>query len=389
MYWRFYSLVGLVFILASVHVLADERLQTPFVTTVDSAAPTAAVSLLMPAQDFLFFSVHKSPRERSQHGSEEQKGLATPITTYTLLRRSAPRSLVLPTFVQDLLGPWLPQLPRPDPPRLFSEKAASNLELSPWPVKPSPQPPRVDHVWRVVPVETVAQTLDHPTLDGDVDLGLEVRAGTGKRDRATNAIKGTASSRFTLLPTRFFGQRFGHYLNIMGRNDEVAQATLEQLRLGVVTNGAYALNPSTKVITPTGAVVGSLSWMPPVRDRYAHDPWRVVAFRWYPTVSIEGRSHMGEEKKRAVINRLPLDTLIGSLRGELRLDFLSPHLAASGNYQYQQRLTDAQTKWEQASLSLKYQLNHQVTLGSSFTHGKKAPHQPIERGLALEMGVTF
>jgi hypothetical protein len=175
----------------------------------------------------------------------------------------------------------------------------------------------------------------------------------------------------------------------MGKDDETGQPSNGQLRMVLATNGAYAVNPSTRVITPTGEVVGTLSWMTTARERYTQDPWQVVAFRWYPTVSCEGRSLIGEEKKKAEANRMPLATLIGSLRGDLRLDFLSPQLAASGNYHYKQRLTDAQTKWEQATVSWKYQLNPHVSLGGSFTHGKNAPNQQTERELKLEMGVTF
>ena len=98
---------------------------------------------------------------------------------------------------------------------------------------------------------------------------------------------------------------------------------------------------------------------------------------------------MGEGQNEAEANSLPLATLTGNFGGDLRLDFLSPRLAASGNYQYGQRLTDAQTKWEQAALSWNYQLNSQVSLGGSFTHGKRAPNQQTERGFKLEIGVVF
>ena len=44
---------------------------------------------------------------------------------------------------------------------------------------------------------------------------------------------------------------------------------------------------------------------------------------------------MGEVKNKAEVDRAPLATLTGNLYGDLRLDFLSPRLAASGNYQYE------------------------------------------------------
>ena len=98
---------------------------------------------------------------------------------------------------------------------------------------------------------------------------------------------------------------------------------------------------------------------------------------------------MGEAQNKVEGNRAPLATLTGTLHGDLRLDFLSPRLAASGNYQYGQSLTDAQTQWEQATFSWQYQLNAHVSLGGSFTHGTSTPTQHTAHGFTLEMGVTF
>jgi hypothetical protein len=245
----------------------------------------------------------------------------------------------------------------------------------------------VDRVWKVSPVETWEQDLERSPLDRKIDLGMEVHAGTTKKDQTTNAIKGTASSQFTLLPLGILESRFGRYLDMLGKDKK--SAILQNIQFGVTTNGAYTLNPHTKAITSFGEVVGSLNWTPVAPKRFTRDPWRIVAFRVLPSFSWEGRSLLGEDKKQATANKLPLDTLTGILHGDLRLDFLSPQLAASGEYQYRQQLADAQMKWELASVSLKYQLNSQVSLSGSFTQGQKAPNQPAEHGLELKVGVTF
>jgi len=227
------------------------------------------------------------------------------------------------------------------------------------------------------------------TVDGGVDFGLEVHAGGTKKDRATNAIKGTTRTQVSLLPASVLQQRFGQYLGTRGTDKERGIPGTGQLRMVLATNGEYALNPSTRDFTPKGEIVGSLNWRTPASDRFIRDPWRFVAFRWYPTVSCEGRSLLIQGENKTTENRAPLATLTGSIGGDLRLDFLSPLLAASGNYQYGQHLTDAQTKWERATVTWNYQLNARVSLGGSFSQSKRAPTQQPEREFKLEMGVMF
>jgi len=387
MYRCFYSLVGFVFLLAPHLVLAEEPTFRPLIANAGSVTSATVTGLLLPAQDY--FSVGEPLRRGSLNEGEQREDPHVPVTAYAFVYHSGPPSLALPVLVHDLVGPWLSRLTSHDPLVVSAYQATVPLAQSPLQAKQKALLPRVDQVWRVAPVGTLARTPDGLAIDGDVDLGLEVHAGSTKKERATNAIKGTGSTQVTLLPARALEQRFGRYLSMMGKDDETGQPNNGQLRMVLATNGAYDVNPSTRAITPTGEVVGTLSWMTTSRERFTKDPWQVVAFRWYPTVSCEGRRLMGEGKKKAEVNRVPLTTLTGSLQGDLRLDFLSPQLAASGKYHYRQRLTDAQTKWEQATVSWKYQFNPHVSLGGSFTHGKNAPNQQPERELKLEMGVTF
>jgi len=356
------------------------------VPTAPIATDAASAGLFFSAHDL--FDVVAPIRGDSQNEGIDRKAPAT-FTANELAYLSGPRSLAFPTPVQALVGPWLPKLTNSDPTVVSTYKATGHMEPSPWQAEKKAPISRMDQVWRVAPARTLARTYDGMTIDGDVDLGLEVHAGSAKKDRATNALKGTVSTQVTLLPDSFLEQRFGRYLGMMGKNEESGQTSTGQMRMVLATNGAYDLNPSTRAIKPTGAIVGTLSWMTPTQDRFTPDPWQVVAFRWQPSVSCEGRSLVGDEKKKAEANRLPVATLTGNLRGDLRLDFLSPWLAASGNYHYGQGLTDGQAQWEQTTFSWKYQLNSQVSLGGSFTHDKGASKQQTERGLKLEMGVTF
>jgi hypothetical protein len=157
----------------------------------------------------------------------------------------------------------------------------------------------------------------------------------------------------------------------------------------LATNGEYAINPSTRDVTPKGEVVGRLSWMTPVNHRFTHDPWQLVAFRWHPTVSCEGRSGIGGETSATTANWAPLATLTGNFGGDLRLDFLSRRLVASGNYQYKQHLTDAPARWEQTTFSWNYQLNTQASLRGSFTQNKQAANQRPDQEFKFELGVKF
>jgi hypothetical protein len=372
MYWRFYGLIGFIFLLSHHFVLADELVPSPVGPNALIMTDAAIAGLLLPAQDSL--------------GGKESHAT---LTANKLAYHSGPPSLALPTPVQGLVGPWLSRLKSREPTVVSAHKATGYIEQSPRQAEKKTPVPRVDQVWRVAPAGALARKSDGMTVDGDFDLGLEVHAGSTKEDRATNVIKGITSTRVTLLPESYLQPRLGQYLGAMGKENEIGKISRGEMRMVLATDGGYEINPSTGETKHKGEVIGTLSWMTTARDRFIHDPWQVVAFRWQPTMSCEGRSIMGDEKKKAEVNRLPLATLTGNLRGDLRLDFLSPRLATSGNYQYGQGLTDAQTKWDQATFSWNYQLNSQVSLGGSFTQGKRSPNQQTERGLKLEIGVMF
>ena len=387
MHWRLYSLVSFFVLLSHHHALADELVPSPLVPNTRIETEAASAELRLSAQDLLGVTEHV--RRRPSSGGEDRKEPLTTLIANEQAYHLGPPLLALPAPVQDLVGPWLPRLTRREPPVVFATKTKGYPKQSLGHAEKKTPIPRVDKVWRVAPVGALARTYDGMTIDGGFDLGLEVRAGSTKKDRATNAIKGTTNTQISLLPANSLQQRLGRYLSTLGRDDERGHASKGQLRMVLATNGEYAINPSTRDITPKGEAVGTLSWMTPPSDRFTHDPWQVVAFRWHPTVSCEGRSIIGEEANKAEAKWVPLATLTGNLGGDLRLDFLSPQLSASGNYQYGQRLTDTQTKWEQATFSWKYQLNSQVSLGGSFTQDKREPNQQIERAFKLEMGVKF
>ncbi len=386
MYWRFCGLVGFIFFLSHHLVLADEMVPHLTASDVRIVPDATGAGLRLPALNLLGVTEQGG---RCSGGEEDQQASPTTVTVNALTSHSSPPTLVLPVPVQALLNPWLSKITSQEPAVGSASKVQGFSEHFPWSAEKKVPPPRVDQAWRVAPVGALTQTSGGMTIDGGADLGLEMHAGSTKKDRATNAVKGTASTQVTLAPASDLLPRFGRYLGTGGTNDERATPSQEPLRMVLVTNGAYTLNPSTREITPTGEAVGTLSWMPPMRERFTQDPWHVVAFRWHPTVSCEGRSLLGAEQKTTEATKAQLATLTGNLRGDLRLDFLSPKLVATGDYQYGHRLTDAQTTWEQATVSWKYQLNTHLSLGGSFTHGTRAQQPQKERELKLEMGVTF
>jgi|GEM_PF-4810928 len=384
MYWRFYGLVSFMFFLSHHLVLADEFVPNLLAPDTRTEPEATGAGLRLSAPDLL--GVTEQVRHCSGSEEDKKESPAT-VTVNAPTSHSNPPRLVLPALVQALVGPWLSKIASHEPPAGSTSNAPGPREYVPWLVEKKIPPPRVDQTWRVAPAGALAQTYGGMAIDGSTDLGLEMHAGSTKKDRATNAVKGTAGTQVTLVPASDLLPRFGRYLGTRGTDEERGTPSQGPLRMVLATNGAYTLNPSTKEIKPTGEAVGTLSWMPPMKEHFTHDPWHVVAFRWHPAVSCEGRSLLGMEQKTAEAMRAPLATLTGNLSGDLRLDFLSPKLVASGNYQYGHRLTDAQTTWEQATVSWKYQLNTHLSLGGSFTHGKSAPTQSTDRELKLE--VTF
>jgi hypothetical protein len=386
MHWRIFGLVGFIVLLSHHRGLAEEGLPSPPTPDVRVGTETTLTELRLPPHGLVEMA------EQVRCCSESEMDDRTePPSTLSMKERAPSLSLPLcplPALTQKLLGPWLPRLTRHAPSVVSASKASGYPEPSPRAEKKF-SPLRLDQVWRIAPAGARVQTADGMTVNGGVDLGLEVHAGSTKKDRATNAIKGTTRTQVSLLPVSALQQRFGQYLGTRGTDEGRGTAGTGQLRMVLATNGEYTLNPSTRDFTPKGEVVGSLSWRTPASDRFIRDPWRFVAFRWYPTVSCEGRSLLIQGENKTTANRAPLATLTGSIGGDLRLDFLSPLLAASGNYQYGQHLTDAQTKWERATVSWNYQLNARVSLGGSFTQSKRAPTQQPERAFKLEMGVMF
>ncbi|MGE4092522.1 MAG: hypothetical protein AB7G75_16940 [Candidatus Binatia bacterium] len=348
---------------------------------------TFVTALRLPVQDL--FSKIQDTSPPHQNTKANRNSPQTQLTANKLARHSAPQSFTLPTPVQELVGPWLPKLKSPPPTDAHSRKAEGHFGRSLWQAEKKILPSRVDRVWRITPTDSLAKTYKSTMIDGGFDLGLEVHAGSTKKDRTTNAVKGTARTRITLLPEGYLQQRLGKSIVSLGKDDGRGAIDIGKMRMEIATDGGYAINPNTGATKPQGEIAGTLSWVAATTDYFTHDPWKAVAFRWQPAVRWEGRSVMGETKRQIVADGLPEATFAGHLRGDLRLDFLSPRLVASGNYHYGQGLTDTQAKWDQAKLSWTYQLNSHVSLGGSFTHGKRSPNQQTEHGLKLELGVMF
>ena len=387
MYWRFYGLVSLLFLFSHCYALADERVPSPLAHDERIKTEAALARLLFPMHDLLGMAeqVRCCPRDE---GDDQTKPRAL-LTVNERTSHLGPPLLPLPAVMQDLVSPLLLRLIHRKSPVVSTSKTTSYSEPSLGQMKKKDPLPRVDQVWRVAPTGSLARTYSGMTIDGGVNLGLEVHAGSTTKDRATNAIKGTTSTQVSLWPARSLPQRFGKYFDTQGTDEQQGNASKGQLRMVLATNGEYALNPSTRDLIPKGEVVGTLSWMTAASDRFIRDPWQFVAFRVHPTVSCEGRRPLGEETDKTVAKQGPLATLTGSIGGDLRLDFLSPQLAASGNYHYGQHLTGTQTKWEQVTVSWNYQLNTQVFLGGSFTQNKRTLNPQPDRAFKLEMGVTF
>ena len=386
MHSRFYGLVGLLVLLCHPPALADlERPHffSPFARPMTGGAD---VGLQLPITDLL--RVAEQSRQARESRSAGYPDPSFSVTAHPVVLRSrSPLSFLSPP-VQELLRPWLPTRAHRDSVSAAAAKTNESLMPPVWQATQKTPLPRLDHVWNLAPGNRLAQRYGGWLIESDTDVSLEVRAGGTKKDWATNMIKGTTTTQLRLLPALGLLQRFGRYLTLLSADTARRNSSPGQLHMVLATNGTYALHPGSKTFKPTGEVVGTLSWAPIPHERLVSDPWRVVAFRLDPSIQWEGRSTVSTEQNNVSLG-MPVATVTGKLRGDVRLDFLSPRLTASGDYHYGQRLTDTRATWQQATVSWTYRLNTHVSVGGSFKHGTLAANHAPQRELKLEMGVTF
>ena len=179
MHWRVFGLVGFIVLLSHHHSLAEEWGPSPPTLNAHIGTEIALTELRLPPYDL----VEMAEQVRCCSGSEEDDRTEQPFIL-TMKERApslGPPLRPLPALMQEILGPWLPRLTRHARPVVSASKATRYPEPSPRQAENKVSPLRLDQVWRIAPAGARVQTADGMTVDGGVDLGLEVHAGSTKK----------------------------------------------------------------------------------------------------------------------------------------------------------------------------------------------------------------
>jgi hypothetical protein len=246
---------------------------------------------------------------------------------------------------------------------------------------------RVDGALRLARSGSLART-DRNTVEGMLDATVEAQVGSTQKPRAANSVKGTLGTQMVFHPGSEASWSPGEKSFSEKNNSKPGKSGEAGVSFLLATKRSYEVNPSTGKVKTQSELAGSFHWLP-VEQRFTQDPWGVIAFRWRPSVSCIGGGLLGTENTKAEETDAPQARLTGKVRGDLRLDFLTPGLVASGDYQYWQGLSSSPYAWHLTTLSWTYQFGAHVSLSGSFTQGKRLPSVSKERGLTMELRVMF
>lgn len=307
----------------------------------------------------------------------------------TLVRRSASLSHQILYAARPLLAPWVLRLspPAPAASRLPAESKSSLP--SRWAQAPSAaHVPRVDGALSLISAEALAGVPGIP-LNGQLAAGLEAQAGGTKQDRATNTVKGTVDANVLFRPGGSAHSSIGEGRAAGSLGSKAGTSQDGGLRVLLATTSAYEVNPRTGETKAQGAMAGSLHWGKPELGRFQPTPGHKISFRWQPEVSCTGRGLIEQGDTSTEQSGVQPAQLMGKVRGDLRLDFLSPRLVVGGEYHYWQEVSSAALAGVQATLSWRYQLSPQAAVEGSLTRGAPGPSASHSRHLAVELGMRF
>jgi len=316
-----------------------------------------------------------------------------PVTVPTALAGAAlarspgpqPTGVFLPWGV--LLNHWLAS-------QALSLQIARSLEDArrPPPAWGAPQqaathPYRVDGALRLTRSGSLVSAKEN-TVEGSLAATLAAQVGSTSRTRATTSVTGTVRTQVVVHPWEAANR--GPVESGSGEKNgkESGESGRAGVHLLVATKEVYKVHPRTGTVTTQGELLGSFHWQA-AEGRFRQDPWGLVSVRWRPAVSCEGGGPLGSKMTKAEETGSPPARLMGRVRGDLRLDFLTPRLVLSGDYQYGQGLSRAPYAWDFTTLSWTYQLSAQISVGGSFTQGRRLPDLPTEHGVTMELGVQF
>jgi len=320
---------------------------------------------------------------------ERQGKQAGTIAIAPLVRRSASPSYQLLHAVRPLLAPWVSRLSPLDP-TVGRLPVESKSPLSLW-LAQAPRAasvPRVDGALNLISADTSGGVPGIP-LNGQLAAGLEAQAGGTKQDRATNRVKGTvdADVLFRLgesVPSRI-GE--GHTVGSLGSKAGTSQDG--GLRILLATSSTYEVNPRTGETKAQGAMVGTLHWGKQEPGRFQPTLGHKISLRWQPEVSCTGRGLVEHGGTRAKPSGVQSAHLMSKVRGDLRLDFLSPRLVVGGEYHYWQEVSSAALAGVQSIFSWRYELSSQAAVEGSLTRGIPGSSASHSQHLTVALGMRF
>jgi hypothetical protein len=209
----------------------------------------------------------------------------------------------------------------------------------------------------------------------DLNLGFEAHASSASANRESNSLKWTVGTKGVFHPT-------GH----LGTDPD--QLGAPGISFLATTNFFSELNPTTRLANLGGEIVTSINYFPIAIGRYRQDPFKLIAFRWRPYLGLEGGGRVadgnGKQEEETAFGRLT-----ARLRADLRLDFLSKRLIASGDYRYWNRFSASPHSLGIGTASLNYKISDHVYLGASYEEGRRPPSFGKVRRKGVELGIQY
>jgi hypothetical protein len=320
---------------------------------------------------------------------ERQERRPSSLAVAPLVRRSASPSHQLLHAVRPLLVPWVLRLSAPAPEAGHLPVEGKSPLLLRWGQAPSAaHAPRVDGALRLISADA---STERPgiLLDGQLTAGLEAQAGGTKQDRATNTVKGTVDADVLFRPGEGAYSSVGEDRAAVSLGSKAGTSQDGGLRVLLATRSAYEVNPRTGETRVQGAMAGTLHWGKPELGRFRPTPGHKISFRWQPEVSCTGRGLVAQGGTGVEQSGVQPAQLMGKVRGDLRLDFLSPRLVIGGEYHYWQEVSRAALAGVQATLLWRYQFSPQAAVEGSVTRGKPGPSASHLRYLAVALEMRF
>ena len=218
---------------------------------------------------------------------------------------------------------------------------------------------------------------------------MEAQAGGTKQDRATNTVKGTVDADVLFRPGESAYSSIGVGRAAVSLGSKAGTSQDGGLRVLLATSSAYEVNPRTGETRVQGAMVGTLHWGKPEPGRFQPTLGHKISFRWQPEVSCTGRGLVEHGGTGAEQSGVQPAQLMGKVRGDLRLDFLSPRLVVGGEYHYWQEVNSAALAGVQTTLLWRYQFSPQAAVEGSLARGTPGPSASHSRHLAVALEMRF